>query len=210
MNTEKEIIEKECYDFTESDIKKAYRPARWCGWFFVVLSILIITGMIYESIFIDIEIGLLKGLPLLLVILIPALFYFSGLRFVCDGLNYENSFQTYKKRAKVSIKIMLSILAMILIIFLIRILPPDNRVDELIIANAQIINYPYFDTVEEAQKYYILVSYRNLKIECSEEVFKSTDPEAIDIKEYGYKIRYRWNLWFPNRCQLLSIEKIKV
>lgn len=180
------------------------------GWFSIVFSIIIIAGMIYESIFIDIKIGLLKALPLLLAILIPALFYFSGLRCVCDGLNYEKSFQTYKKKAKISMKIMLSTLAMILIIFLIRILPPDNRVDEMIIANAQIINYSYFDTVVEAQKYYILVPYENLKIECSEEVFKSTDPEAIDTKEYGYKIRYHWNLWFPNRCQLLSIEKIKV
>lgn len=210
MNAEKETIKKECYDFTEGDIKKAYRPVRGYGWGSIAFGIIIIIGMLFGSIFMDIKIGLLKGLPLLFVILVPALFYFSGLRFVCDDLNYEKSFKTYKKRAKISMKVMLSILVMILIIFLFRILPPDNRVDELIIANAQIINYPYFETKEEEQKYYILVPYQDLKIECSKDVFKSTDPKAIDINEYGYKIRYRWNLWFPNRCQLLSIEKIKV
>lgn len=210
MSTKKEIIEKEHDDFTESDIKKAYRPTRVSGWVSIIFSVIIIIGMIFASTFIDIKIGLLKCLPLLFIILIPALFYFSGLRYVCHGLDYEKSFETYKKRAKISIKIMLSIPVLLLIIFLFRILPPNNRVDELIIANAQIINYPYFDTMEENQKYYILVKYEDLKIECSEEVFKSTDPKAIDIKEYGYKVRYRWNLWFPNRCQLLSIKKIKV
>ncbi len=91
MNKENKL-EKELYEFPEKDIKRAYRPIRATGCFFMIISICIVIGMIAGSFLIDVSIGVFKALPLLLIMVVPALFYFSGLRSFCYGLDYEKRF----------------------------------------------------------------------------------------------------------------------
>lgn len=170
---------------------------------FIISSILLFLYILFVGIMVNTIKTFISLIP---VVFIPILLYFYGLRNISK--TKDNSYNYYIHKARISVKLLLLALIVFVSFITVKYSIEDNRTNEVIIANAQIMNYSSFSKEEFDGNYYIVLINDNVRINCSKNEYIAVNTEKT--VKYGYRIKYSWDFFFPQKYYLVDIKKIKI
>jgi hypothetical protein len=179
--------------------RKFLRPTFLEGWMSIILSLLFFLYIVFIGLLLT-DKNIKNYISLIPVTVVSLLLYFYGLRNISKGRKASDKYYLYK--SKITIIFLLSAFFASICFISIKYIPENNRTNEVVIANAQIINCSNFNKEIIGGIYYIVVTNYNLRISCSKSIY-----DLINL-EYSYRIKYRWNFFSPKKCYLVSIKKI--
>jgi hypothetical protein len=182
---------------------KLFRPFLLEGWMFIISSILLFLYILFVGIMVN---NIKTFICLIPLVFISILLYFCGLRDLSKSK--DNSYNYYIRKTRMSVKLISLSLIVFVLFITAKYAPEDNRTNEVIIANAQIINYSSFKKEVVDENHYIVLINDNIRISCSKNVYDTINTEKT--VKYGYRIKYRWDFFSPQKYYLVDIKKIKI
>lgn len=180
-----------------------FRPFILEGWMSIISSILLSLYVLFIGIMVN---SIKTFICLIPIAFIALLLFFYGLRNISKSR--DDSYNYYINKVRIIYKTVLLVSIFLLGFITIRYVPEDNRTNENIIANAQVINFSAFKKEISDGDYYIVLINDNVKINCSKDLYNTIDTEKTD--KYGYRIKYRWDFFFPHKYYLVDLKKINL